>query len=150
MKIISSNKKAYFNYEIQNTFEAGMVLNGDEVKSIRANSINITDAFAVIQKGELQLLNCYIAPYRNAFSKVDYSRRTRTLLMHRREIVKLVGDIARKGLTLIPTKVYFSDRGYIKIELGLAKHKKMGDKKEVLKEKDLKRETLRDIKVRLK
>ncbi|MBM3886749.1 SsrA-binding protein SmpB [Candidatus Dependentiae bacterium] len=150
MKVISSNKKAYFNYEINDTFEAGIVLTGDEIKSIRANSINLSDAFAVVQRGELQLINCYIAPYRNAYSKADFSRRTRTLLMHKREITKLIGEIARKGLTLIPTKAYFNARGYIKVELGLAKHKKMGDKKETLKERDIKRETLRDIKVRLK
>lgn len=150
MKLISSNKKAFFNYEIQDTFEAGLVLNGDEVKSIRANSINISDAFAVLQRGEAQLINCYIAPYRNAYSKIDNSRRTRTLLLNRREIIKLTGEIARKSLTLIPLKAYFNDRGYIKIELGLAKHKKSGDKKEALKERDIKRETLREIKIRVK
>jgi SsrA-binding protein len=150
MKIISSNKKAFFNYEIEDTVEAGLVLNGDEVKSIRANALNITDAYAVIQRGEVQLLNCYIAPYRNAYSKVDASRRTRTLLLHTREINKIAGTIARKSLTLIPLKAYFNERGYIKIELGLAKHKKSGDKKATLKERDIKRETLRESKVRFK
>lgn len=150
MKIISSNKKAFFNYEIHDTYEAGLVLTGDEVKSIRANSININDAFAVIQRGEVQLINCYIAPYVNAYSKQDLSRRSRSLLLHKKEINKLVGEIARKALTLIPLKAYFNNRGYVKIELGLAKHKKSGDKKAVLKERDIKRETLRDLKIKLR
>ena len=150
MKMISSNKKAFFNYEIQDTFEAGLVLNGDEVKSIRANAINISDAFAVVQRGQMQLINCHIAPYFNAYSKVDSSRRTRGLLMHKKEILKIMGEIARKGLTLIPLKAYFNERGYVKLQLGLAKHKKMGDKKAVLKERDIKRETLRESKVKFK
>lgn len=151
MKMICSNKKAFFNYEIQDTYEAGIALNGDEVKSIRANAMNISDAFAVVQRGQAQLLNCHIAPYSHAYSKSDEStRRTRTLLLKKREIVKLAGEIAKKGLTLIPLKAYFNERGYVKIELGLAKHKKSGDKKAVLKERDIKRETLRDMKIRLK
>lgn len=150
MKVICSNKKAFFNYEIQDTYEAGIVLTGDEVKSIRANSINISDAFALVQRGQLQLVNCHIAPYFNAYSKADVSRRTRGLLMHKKEIMKIMGEIARKGLTLIPLKAYFNERGYVKLQLGLAKHKKSGDKKASLKERDIKRETLRDAKVRIK
>lgn len=150
MKVISSNKKAFFNYEIQDTFEAGLALTGDEVKSIRANSININDAFAVVQRGEVQLINCYIAPYANAYDKSDSSRRSRTLLLHKKEINKLIGEIARKALTLIPLKAYFNERGYVKIQLGLAKHKKSGDKKEALKERDIKRETLREMKIKLR
>lgn len=150
MKVISSNKKAFFNYEIQDTYEAGLVLTGDEVKSIRANSINISDAFAVVQRGEMQLINCYIAPYFNAYFKADVSRRTRGLLMHKKEISKIMGEVARKGLTLIPLKAYFNERGYVKLQLGLAKHKKSGDKKAVLKERDIKRETLREVKIRVK
>ncbi len=151
MKVISSNRKAFFNYEILDKVEAGLVLRGDEVKSIRANNVNINDAFAVIQRGEAQLINCYVAPYSHAYSKSeDLSRRTRTLLLKHKEILKLSGEIARKHLTLIPLKIYFNDRGYLKIELGLAKHKKMGDKKQVLKERDIQRETLRDVKIRVR
>ena len=150
MKQISSNKKAFFNYEIHDTFEAGVVLSGDEVKSIRTNSININDAFAVVQRGEIQLINCYIAPYSHAYAKDDVSRRSRTLLMHKKEITKLIGEIARKALTLIPLKAYFNDRGYVKIQLGLAKHKKSGDKKATLRERDIKRETERTMKIKLR
>ena len=150
MKIITSNKKAYFNYEIQETIEAGIVLFGDEVKSIRANNINLGDAFATLHDGQIQLLNCYIGPYSHAYNKTDTSRRSRTLLLKRKEINRLVGDLSRKGLTLVPLKAYFNDRGYIKLELGLAKHKKAVDKKQSLKERDIKREVQRESKIRFK
>lgn len=150
MKIMSSNKKAFFNYEIFDRYEAGIVLNGDEVKSIRNNGVSINDAFAVITSGELTLINCHITAYSHAYSKADTSRRSRKLLMHKREIHKLIGEIARKGLTLIPLKIYFNARGYLKVELGLGKHKKAGDKKATLKERDIKRETLREARVKFK
>ncbi len=150
MKIITSNKKAYFNYTIQDTIEAGIVLTGDEVKSIRANNMALGDAFATVHDGEIQLLNCYIGPYSHAYSKADLSRRTRTLLLKRKEINRLIGDLSRKGLTLVPLKAYFNARGYIKLELGLAKHKKAVDKKQTLKERDIKREVERDSKIRFK
>ena len=149
MKVISSNRKAFFNYEILDRMEAGLVLRGDEVKSIRANNVNLNDAFAVIQRGEAQLINCYIAPYSHAYSKDDVSRRTRTLLLNRKEIIKLNSEIAKKHLTLIPLKIYFNDRGYLKVEIGLAKHKKMGDKKAILKDREIQRETSREIKSRV-
>ncbi len=147
MSVITSNKKAYFDYEINDTVEVGIVLCGDEVKSIRAKQISLSDSYAVMQKGEVVLLNCYIAPYSHAYSKSeDYSRRNRVLLLHRREINKLAGDISRKGLTLIPLKVYLNARGLVKITIGIAKHKKSVDKKQQLKERDIKRETQRTIK----
>lgn len=146
MSVIASNKKAYFDYEIQDTIEVGIVLSGDEVKSIRAKQISLSDSYAIVQKGEMVLLNCYIAPYSHSYEKSDYSRRNRVLLLHRREINKLVGDISRKGLTLIPLKVYINERGMVKISLGIAKHKKSFDKKQVLKERDIKRETQRSVK----
>lgn len=149
MSTITTNKKAYFDYEIYDTIEVGIVLSGDEVKSIRAKQISLNDSYAVMQKGEVVLLNCYIAPYSHAYTKAnDYSRRNRVLLLHRREIHKLAGDISRKGLTLIPLKVYFNSRGLVKIALGVAKHKKSVDKKQLLKERDIKRETQRAIKER--
>jgi len=150
MKIISTNKKAFFNYEISSSFEAGIALTGDEVKSIRNSNVSLVDAFAVINQGEINLLNCYIAPYSHAYSKIDLSRRTRKLLLKRSEINRLIGDIARRGLTLIPLKIYFNDRGYVKVELGLAKHKKAINKKETLKERDIKRETQREMKIKLR
>lgn len=150
MKTITTNKKAFFDYEIIDTIEAGIVLTGNEVKSIRANNISLVDAFATMHNNELNLLNCYIGQYSHAYEKKDTSRRTRTLLLKRKEINRLIGDLSRKGLTLLPLKVYFNARGYIKIELGLAKHKKAVDKKQSLKERDIKRETERSLKIRLK
>ncbi len=150
MQPLAVNKRARHEYEILETVEAGIVLTGDEVKSLRARNVSLTDAFATVHEGQLQLLNCYIAPYSHAFTKKDTSRRSRRLLLHRREINKLLGDVSRKGLTLVPLKIYVNARGYIKVQLGLAKHKKARDKKRELREKDIKREAEREAKVRLK
>ena len=150
MKEITRNKKAYFDYEILSTFEAGIVLRGDEVKSIRNKQVSLADAFATIHEGEINLLNCYIAPYSHAYLKKDTSRRSRKLLLSRREIDKLIGEVARKGLTLIPLRMYFNKRGFVKIELGVAKHKKARDKKKEIRERDIKREAAREIKQRIK
>ena len=150
MKIITTNKKAFFDYEILDTIEAGMVLIGDEVKSIRAKQVSLSESFATIYQGEVTLINCHIAPYSHAYSKDEQaSRRTRKLLLHKKEINRMIGDISRKGLTIIPLKIYFNAKGYIKIELGIAKHKKAHDKKKTLKERDIKRETMREIKQRI-
>lgn len=148
MKIIATNKKAYHDYDIIQTFEAGVVLAGDEVKSIRNKGVSLVDSYATVYKGEITLINCYIAPYSHAYAKQDTSRRTRKLLLHRREINKLIGDISRKGLTLLPLKLYFNERGFVKLELGLAKHRKQFEKKEKLKERDIARETAREIRSR--
>lgn len=149
MKEIARNKKAFFDYEILDTFEAGIVLTGDEVKAARNNQVSLIDAFAVVHEGELNLLNCSISAYSHAYSKKDdTSRRSRKLLVKRREIDSLIGDISRKGLTLIPLKMYFNERGFIKVEIGLAKHKKAHDKKQSIKERDIKRETARELKKR--
>src|SRR5437588_732554 len=106
MKIIAVNKKAYHDYEILDAIEAGIVLIGDEVKSIRNKGVQINDAFATVHKGEINLVNCFIAPYSHAYSKKDTSRQTRKLLLHRKEIARLIGDVSRKGLTLLPLKLY--------------------------------------------
>ena len=149
MKIITKNKKAFHDYEILDKMEVGIVLTGGEVKSLRQGNVSLVDSFATLHNGEINLLNCYIAPYSHAYSKSDdTTRRTRTLLLHRREINKLVGDISRKGLTLIPLKMYFNKKGMVKVELGLAKHKKAHSKKRELREKDIKRETERELKYR--
>lgn len=150
MKLIATNKRAYRDYEILDTLEAGIVLTGNEVKSLRQKHVSLTDSFATMHEGQVQLLNCYIAPYSHSYEKKDTSRRSRKLLLHRREINKLIGDISRKGLTVVPLKIYFSERGYIKVLLGIAKHKKARDKKRELREKDIKRESAREAKVRIK
>lgn len=146
MKIIAKNKRAFFDYEIKYTVEAGIALTGDEVKSLRQGNVSLVDSFATVHDGEINLINCYIAPYSHAYNKEDTTRRSRKLLLHRREIDKLIGDISRKGLTLIPLKLYFSKKGLVKVELGVAKHKKKVSKKRELKEKDIKRETEREMK----
>jgi SsrA-binding protein len=149
MKIMATNKKAFHDYEILEKIEAGLVLTGDEVKSIRAGHMTINEAFALIRDNQAVLMNAYIAPYSHAFSKQDTSRRNRVLLLQRRQILKLVGTIARKGLTLIPLRAYFTERGYVKVELGLAKHKSAQSKKQELRERDIKREAQREVKTRI-
>ena len=147
MKIITTNKKAFHNYEIKDKIEAGIALTGDEVKSLRQGNVSLVDAFATIHGGEINLINCYIASYSHAYAKTDKTRRTRKLLLHKREIHKLIGEVSIKGLTLVPLKMYFS-KGFVKVELGLAKHKKAVSKKRELREKDIKRQAEREIKYR--
>ena len=147
MKIIGTNKKAFFDYEILEHIETGIVLTGDEVKSLRAGHLNLTGSFAVIHQGELNLINCHISPYSHAYKKdEDVSRRTRKLLVHKRELHRLVGDIARKGVTLVPLKLYFNEKGKVKVDVGIAKHKKAHQRKEVIKERDIARQTRRELK----
>lgn len=147
MKIIAQNKKAFHDYDILERLEAGIVLTGDEVKSIRAGHVSLISSYATIYKGELNLLNCMITPYAQAYQKKeDGGTRTRILLLHRREIERLAGEISRKGVTIIPLKIYLNEKGLIKVELGIAKHKKAADRKQELKERDIKRETSRTLK----
>jgi len=147
MKIIAQNKKALFDYEILDRMEAGVVLSGDEVKSIRQGHVSLIGSYATMHQGELMLLNCLIAPYKQAYQVKDgQETRSRKLLLHRREIDRLAGDIAQKGITIVPLKIYLSKKGLIKVELGIAKHKKKADKKKALKERDIKRETARELK----
>lgn len=147
MKIVAQNKKALFEYEILDRLEAGIVLTGDEVKSIRAGQVNLGGSFAVIRDGELFLLNCSISSYAQAYQKEEgQEARSRKLLIHASELNRLVGDIARKGITVVPLKMYLNERNRIKIELGMAKHKKMAQKKQALKERDIARQTAKELK----
>ena len=150
MKEITRNKKAYFDYQILETIEAGIALKGDEVKSLRNKQVSLSDAFATVHEGQINLINCYIAPYTHAYSKTDTSRRSRRLLLNRKEINRLIGDVSRKGRTLIPLKMYFNNRGFVKVVIGIAKHKKSVDKKREIRERDIKRETAREIKQKIK
>ena len=146
MKIISKNKKAFHDYEILEKIEVGLVLNGDEVKSLRAGHVNMTGAFGTVHNGELFMINCHISPYAQAYNKNDdTSKRSRKLLLHKREINRLVGDISCKGITLIPLCLYFIARSKVKLELGICKHRNAAGKKQVLKERDIKRETSREM-----
>ena len=145
IKVIAKNKKAFFNYDIIETLEAGIVLKGSEVKAIRDGKINIKDSYVIISDGEAYLLNSHINPYKYSTYDRPEPTRKRKLLLHRREIDKLSGKLQTKGLTLVPLKVYFKN-GKIKVEIGLAKGKKNFDKRRTIKERDIKREMEREIK----
>ena len=150
MKIIAQNKKAFHDYDILEKIEAGIVLTGDEVKSLRAGNVSMVGSFAAIRNGEMTLVNCRIAPYEKAYQKdEEAATRTRVLLLHKRQILKLIGEIAQKGVTVVPLMFYFNDKNKIKVQLGVAKHKKAPSKKKELKERDIKRETSRAMKEKL-
>ncbi|MCL2255307.1 MAG: SsrA-binding protein SmpB [Firmicutes bacterium] len=144
MKIIDKNKKAFHDYFIEESIEAGIVLEGNEVKSVKMGGVSLRDAFCHFDKGELFLKNCHINPYEKGSYFNAEPRRNRKLLLNKSEIKKLVGKIAQKGLTLVPTKIYFKGN-YVKVEIGLARGKKQHDKRVTLKEKDVKRESEREI-----
>lgn len=151
MKVISTNKEAYFEYQILETFTAGVALKGDEVKSIRKGQASLKDTFVTIQNGQAIIIGWNIAAYTHAYTKDNANtRRSRVLLLNRAEINQIMGAISRKGLTAIPLKLMFSDKNYVKIEIGLAKHKKLIDKRDDLKRKDIQREAQRDLKMRVK
>ncbi len=146
MKTITTNRKAFHEYDILDRLEAGIVLTGDEVKAIRAGHINLTGSYATVHNNELYLLNAQITPYSHAYSKTDeQARRSRKLLLHRKQLNKLISDISRKGITVVPLKVYIT-KGTIKVEIGLAKHKKAHGMKQELKERDIERQTRRELK----
>lgn len=150
VKEAARNRQAFFLYEILERFEAGIVLLGPEVKSVRAGKIQLKDAYATVEKGEAWLHQCHIAPYAHhtheALTPVDPLRK-RKLLLHRKELDKLRGRVEEKGLTLVPIRVYFK-KGKVKVELGLGKGKKVFDKREALKAKDLDREQERSLRER--
>jgi SsrA-binding protein len=144
---VTTNRKAYHDYFIEETIEAGMALQGTEVKSLRLGLANLTDSYAIVKKDEVFLLNAQISPYPHGNIMNHEPLRTRKLLLHREEIRKLIGKITQKGYTLIPLKIYFV-RGKAKVLIGLAKGKKAFDKRETIKEKESKREVERVVKER--
>ncbi len=146
MKLICTNRKARRDYQILETMEAGLVLVGTEVKSLRDGHAQLKDSFAGIEDGELYLYNAHINPYRMGNRFNHEPTRTRKLLMHEREIRRLIGKIQEKGLTLIPLRLYFNDSGKVKVELGLARGKKAFDKRRDIAERDAKREMERAVK----
>jgi SsrA-binding protein len=145
-KIIANNKKAFFNYELLEKFEAGISLLGSEVKSIREGRISLKESYAEVKDGEVFLLHCHISPYEAANRFNHDPRRERKLLLHSREIKRLAGKIKEKGLTLVPTKVLINAKGKVKVEISLAKGKRTYQKKEVIKERDLQREVRAELK----
>ena len=137
---IIQNKKAYHDYFVEDKYEAGIVLEGWEVKAIRDNRVNIKEAYVIIQKGEIYLLGCHITPLGSASTHINPDNiRTRKLLSNHDEIAKLIGKVERSGFTLVPLDMHFS-KGKIKCEIGLAKGKKQYDKRQAEKEKDWNRE----------
>ncbi len=146
IKIISDNRQARYLYEILETNEAGIELVGTEVKSIREGKVNLRDGHALIRNGEAWLLNAHISPYQASGQYFNHEpRRTRKLLLHRREISKLIGQVEQKGLTLVPLKMYFK-RGWVKVSIGLAKGKKIHDKRESIKRRQDQRDMARAMK----
>ena len=147
IKIIAKNSKAYHDYFIEEKFEAGIALAGTEVKSIRMGNVNLKDSFCIIKEGQLTVHGMHVSPYEkgNIFNKDP--RRPRQLLMHKREILKLFGKMKQDGYALIPLSIYLS-RARVKLELGLAKGKKLYDKRESAAKRDAKREMDRTIKSR--
>lgn len=149
IKIIAQNKKARFNYNIDETYEAGLVLLGSEVKSLRDGRASLSDSYAVISEGEAYLLNSHISPCPQASLMNHDPKRTRKLLLHKKQIRKLFGKLNEKGYTLIPLKLYFKE-GRAKVELGLCKGKKLFDKRESIKKREIKRELTRAFRSRQK
>jgi SsrA-binding protein len=150
MKIVASNKKAYFNYEIVESLEAGIALLGSEVKSIREGRVSLKDSYAEIKNGEVFLLHMNVSPYEQANIFNHEPLRDKKLLLHRQEIKRLIGKIREKGYTLIPTKVIFNEKGRVKVEVSLAKGKRTYEKRRAIKERELEREVRAELKKRLR
>ncbi|MBI5251204.1 MAG: SsrA-binding protein SmpB [Desulfomonile tiedjei] len=147
IKIICKNRKAFFNFEIEDTFEVGISLLGSEVKSLRNGKANLSDSYGKFRSGELFLVDAHISSYEQANRQNHDPLRERKLLLHKRELKKLVGKVTERGYSLVPLKMYFK-RGKVKIEMALARGKKTFDKREAIKKKDQRRELERMIKFR--
>lgn len=147
-KAVATNRKAYHDYFIEEKFEAGIMLQGTEVKSLREGRVNLQDSYASVKDGELFLYHCHISPYSHGNIANHDPIRVRKLLLHKKEINKLLGKTQQKGLTLIPLRIYFSKRGHAKVELGLAKGKKLYDRRDSIKAREAGREVERAIKDR--
>jgi SsrA-binding protein len=145
---VTVNRKARHDYEILETYEAGLVLTGPEVKSVRQGKVSLAEAYAKVNKGELWLYNMHIAPYDPVLQRNYDPRQPRKLLMHRREIDRLMGLTQQRGLTLIPLRVYFNERGYAKVELGLARGKRKVDRRREIIEREMNREVERALRGR--
>lgn len=139
-KIVADNRRARFDYEILDTYEAGLALVGSEVKSLRQGRASLADSYAATERGELWLLNAHIPEYGLANRFNHEPKRPRKLLLHRREVDRLAGAVEREGLTVVPLKLYFNDRGRAKVELALARGKKLHDKRETEKQRSWNRE----------
>ncbi|PCH82351.1 MAG: SsrA-binding protein [Hyphomicrobiales bacterium] len=142
-KVLANNRRARFNYEIGETFEAGIVLRGTEVKSLRTGKANIAESYASEENGELFLINSYISEYLQGNRNNHEPRRLRKLLLHKKQIIKLLNGVQRDGMTIIPLKIYFNEKGRAKLQLALGKGKKSHDKRETQKKRDWNRDKAR-------
>ena len=145
MNIVSINRKASFDYFLEDKFEAGIVLVGSEVKSLRNKEVSLTDTFVLIRDNQVYLKNLYIKPYDKTTSFIPNERKDRKLLLHKNEILKLQRAVNEKGYAIIPTKIYFKDH-LVKVEIALAKGKKLYDKRETIKKRQQDREISRELK----
>lgn len=146
-KLIATNRRARFEYELLDTYEAGLVLRGPEVKSLRAGKASLSDAYAVVRRGEMYLVNAHINAYEEAGRENGDPRRERKLLLHRAEIARLAGDVSERGFTLVPLSLYFKE-GRAKVELALARGKKLHDKRETIRRREEEREVQRTMRGR--
>ncbi len=142
-RVVADNRKARFHFEWLERFEAGIVLKGSEVKSMRAGSVHIAESYAGAEGGEIWLYNAYIPEYLQSNRFNHEERRPRKLLLHKRQVNRLIGAVERQGLTLVPLKLYFNERGKAKVEIALAKGKKIHDKRQTEKQRDWNREKAR-------
>lgn len=148
-KLIADNRRARFDFAIESDLEAGIVLYGSEVKSLRQGGSNIADSYASVEGGELWLINGYIAPYREAKTWGHEERRRRKLLVSRKELARLWSATAREGMTIVPLRLYFNERGIVKLKLGVARGKKLADKRETSAKRDWARQKQRLLKQNL-
>ena len=142
-KLVAQNRRARHNYIIEETLEAGVVLTGSEVKSLRAGRVSLNEAWAGSQRGELYLMNCHVPVYKEAGNLNHLPTRPRKLLVHRRELNRLTGAVRREGRTLVPLRIYFNERGVAKVELAVAHGKRKSDKRESAKARDWQRQRAR-------
>lgn len=147
-KVVATNRKAFHDYFIEERYEAGIMLQGTEVKSLREGRVNLQDSYASVRGSEVFLHQCHISPYSHGNIMNHDPTRVRKLLLHKAEIHKLLGKTQQKGLTLVPLRIYFTKRGHAKVELGLAKGKKLYDRRETIKSREAGREVQRAIKER--
>jgi SsrA-binding protein len=148
MATLASNKKAYFDYEIMEKFEAGIVLQGTEVKSARGGNVNLKDSFVKIIGNEMHLVNCHISEYKQGNITNHVPTRSRKLLLHKKEISRLMAKMNEQSLTVVPLSVYINSRNLIKAEIALVRGKKLHDKRQSIKERDLQREMGREFKLK--
>ena len=145
-KLIAENRRARFEYAIEDDLECGIMLEGSEVKSLRQGGANIAESYASVEDGELWLINAYVAPYKQARSFGHEERRKRKLLVSKRELARLWADSAKKGMTLVPLRLYFNDRGIAKLKIGIARGKKLADKRATEAKRDWDRQKARLLK----